>query len=435
MKTRNIIAILATLPLLLPSLTACSSDDVTEAKPAKEMLIVEGGAIELLASEQDKSVQVTADCHWRVSYDRGDFSDKLTVQPSEGRGNGTLVIHTDENTTLVNRQAVVTLTTDGGLQQKITISQSSSDSDMALSAESFSFSAVPGGVAQQLTLASNISWTIQLPAGIDWLHVDKTSGDAGAHAINITADEVQSDEERSATFTILYGSKNRQVQVTQAGKTNITLSVSTNELDYFAPNGGVAQVVRVTSNGAWRVFIPTSVQSWLRAEPMEGVGNGEFRVFCEQNPSTDRERLSLLIVTAGSRNPQQEDILVQQVSAGYPSVYELQLLSNSSETATLSYEFTSGSDVEEYGLCYSTTNPAPTIADEHVILGSGYGTLVEGSIAPLTERTTYYVRGYVTSTVTPQVTLYTNTVTFTTQSTSGAPIESDNINPQLSRRR
>ena len=421
MKTRNIIAILATLPLLLPSLTACSSDDVTEAKPAKEMLIVEGGAIELLASEQDKSVQVTADCHWRVSYDRGDFSDKLTVQPSEGRGNGTLVIHTDENTTLVNRQAVVTLTTDGGLQQKITISQSSSDSDMALSAESFSFSAVPGGVAQQLTLASNTSWTIQLPAGIDWLHVDKTSGDAGAHAINIMADEVQSDEERSATFTILYGSKNRQVQVTQAGKTNITLSVSTNELDYFAPNGGVAQVVRVTSNGAWRVFIPTSVQSWLRAEPMEGVGNGEFSVYCEPYTDTARDRMSLVIVTAGSKNPQQEDILIQQLSARYPSLDELQLLYANNH--------------DEYGLCYSTTNTTPTVDDPHIVVGSGQSQVVEGTLSDLSPRTTYYVRGYVRSGVIPQITLYTNMVTFTTPSESGAPDINDNINPQLSRGR
>ena len=50
MKTRNIIALLAALPIIA-GFTGCKSDDETEAKPAKEILRVQGGDIEIRADE------------------------------------------------------------------------------------------------------------------------------------------------------------------------------------------------------------------------------------------------------------------------------------------------------------------------------------------------------------------------------------------------
>ena len=44
MKTKNIIAILAALPVLA-GLVGCKSDDQPEAKPAKEILMVLGGTL------------------------------------------------------------------------------------------------------------------------------------------------------------------------------------------------------------------------------------------------------------------------------------------------------------------------------------------------------------------------------------------------------
>ena len=49
MMTKNIIAILVALPILA-GLTGCKSDDELTAKPAKEMLRVLGGDIEIRAS-------------------------------------------------------------------------------------------------------------------------------------------------------------------------------------------------------------------------------------------------------------------------------------------------------------------------------------------------------------------------------------------------
>ena len=305
-------AILCSVPLVA-GFAGCTSDEETEARPAKEILIVEGGDIVLRASEENKNVAVTADCTWTVTLDEGDFGSKLSVQPLRGNGNGTLVITSDQNATMSDRTAAVTLTSDGGLKQKIAIRQTSSDPGMTVTRSTYTFAAIPTE-SQLLTITSNTSWSIQLPSGVDWLHLSKPSGSAGSETIDIVADEIQTDADRSATFTIQYGSNSTEIEVNQSGKTSIELSVSPGALPTFPARGG-EQMIQVTSNAAWRVFVPSSVESWLHVEPAEGVGNGEVRVSVTENTDPRIERISLVIIIAGSQSPKQGDVLIQQYAA------------------------------------------------------------------------------------------------------------------------
>ena len=312
MKTKIFITILASLPLVA-GLTGCKSDDETQAKPAKEILKVEGGNIEIRANEESKEVPITADCAWTVTYDGGDFGSKLSVQPLKGNGNGTLIITTDQNSTLSDRTATITLTSDGGLQQKISVRQTSSDPGMTVTKSLYQFDAIPSA-SQLLTISSNTNWNIVMPSGVDWIHLSANSGSAGSTPVDITVDEIQTDADRSAIFTIQYGTGSTEIEVKQAGKTNITLSVTPAELPVFTPEGGT-QTVKVTSNAAWRAFIPASQQDWLHIEPASGVGDGEIKVTCDAYSETERDRITVLIVVAGSQNPQQADVFIQQSAA------------------------------------------------------------------------------------------------------------------------
>ena len=309
MKTKIFFTILAALPLVA-GLSGCKSDDETQAKPAKEILKVEGGNIEIRANEETKEVAITADCAWTVTYDGGDFGNALTVQPLKGNGNGVLVITTNQNSSMSDRNASIILTSDGGLKQKISVRQTSSDPGMTVTKKLYEFDAIPSA-SQLLTITSDTNWNITMPSGVSWIHLSQTSGNGGSSAVEITCDEIQTDADRSTTFTIQYGSSSTEIEVRQVGKTNITLSVTPNELETFSPEGGV-QMVKVTSNAAWRAFVPSSAQGWLHIEPAEGVGNGEIRVTCDENKATDRDRMTVLIIVAGSQNPQQADVFVQQ---------------------------------------------------------------------------------------------------------------------------
>ena len=312
MKTKIFFTILAALPLVA-GLTGCKSDDETQAKPAKEILKVEGGNIEIRANEETKEVAITADCAWTVTYDGGDFGNALTVQPLKGNGNGVLVITTNQNASMSDRNASIILTSDGGLKQKINIRQTSSDPGMTITKNLYEFDAIPSA-SQLLTITSNTNWSITMPSGVDWIHLSQTSGNGGSSAVEITCDEIQTDADRSATFTIQYGSNSTEIEVRQAGKTNITLSVTPDELPTFTPDGGT-QIVKVQSNAAWRAFVPSSAQRWLHIEPASGVGNGEIKVKCDEHMDTTRDRITVLIVVAGSQNPQQADVFVQQSAA------------------------------------------------------------------------------------------------------------------------
>ena len=87
MKTNKMLVLLATL-FVVAGFTGCKSDDESTAKPAKEMLRVIGGDIEIRSGEENAVVTIKADCHWKVqNLETTQFDGELTVQPREGEGN------------------------------------------------------------------------------------------------------------------------------------------------------------------------------------------------------------------------------------------------------------------------------------------------------------------------------------------------------------
>ena len=447
MKTKYIITLLAVLPIVA-GFTSCKSDEETTAKPAKEILRVLGGDIEIRANEENTIVNVSADCHWKVQdLENGDENGNnqftsLTIQPREGEGDGTLIIGTDQNTTKANRIASFTLVSDGGLKQRVTITQTGSGDGMNLSRGEFTFEAAPTA-AQPLTITSNTSWSIQIPDGVNWLHLDKTSG-SGTDVVQLSADNAVSDATRSTTLVIRYGQETAEVTVNQEGMKDIYL-YAPEQLSKTEAGGG-SQVLRIESNAEWGVYIPSSV-SWLHIEEIrdstggshsaKGIGNGEIRIRCDQNTSTN-DRLSAVVIIAGSRSPQQAIVLVEQSGAGQADTYSLTLSDLSSlyvgnTYAELRFSFVSSDDVVDYGVVYSTTDREPTRDNAEVVTVGRSGTHgnVLATANNLQPSTTYYVRGYVLG---QRGTVYTpNMVTITTSSSQNRPGESDNPDPQLSR--
>ena len=461
MKTRNIIAILAALPIVA-GFTGCKSDEDLSAKPAKETLIVEEGyTIAMASGDESGKVTITADCHWKVddvfvpvgdSDADADFASNLIVQPMSGTGNGALVIMADQNKDVQPREAYITLTSDGGLKQRVKISQKSGDPTISISERTMDFDAAPTA-AQQLVIESNKGWNIQIPAGVDWLHLDKTSGTTGTQTINVTVDKIQSDVARSAKLTVIYGTSSAQVTVRQDGlnSENIMLYVNPREL-YIDGNGG-EQMIRVESNANWRAYIPSSAQSWMHLEHASGTGNGEIRVWFEPNSDSSRERLSLIMVVAGTQNPKQADIFVQQGvynddhheyrpdEQWVVNVSDISSMWVGQQEAELRFRFQSNREVVDYGVVYSTTQSMPTRQNAEVLTVGHGGTgdepivMMEG----LQPGTTYYVRAYVLTSQQDGVFYYSpNVLSFTTPSQhqdQQEPNENDNPNPQPAPRR
>ena len=310
MKTNRLFfSICVSLPLMA-GLTACTSDETTEAKPAQELLMVEKD-ISMPASETSWSVNINADCHWEVTDIENDDWGELTVSPRSGDGNGTLVLTSVENHSSIDRTATIIISTKGGLEQRINLRQTKSDAALSINQEVFVFN--DDGGTQSLVIASNSDWTITGHEGISWLELGQASGNTGTTEVPIHVKGAYDETNRSVELTATAGSNKISFTVTQEGKLSITLGVSTNELPIFAGEGD-SQTLSVTCNAAWYAYLPASV-SWVHLEPAFGFGDGEIRVTCDPNAS-GIERQTTFIVTSGTKTVIQSDILVRQEAAG-----------------------------------------------------------------------------------------------------------------------
>jgi len=310
MKTKRLLfSICVGLPLMT-GLTACTSDETTEAKPAQELLMVDKD-ISMPASETSWSVNINADCHWDVTDIDNEGWEELTVSPRSGDGNGTLVLTSEENHSSIDRTATIIISTKGGLEQHITLRQMRSDAALSINQEVFNFT--DEGGTQSLVIASNSDWTITGHEGISWLELGQTSGNTGTTEVPIIVKGAYDETNRSVELTATAGNNKISFTITQEGKLSIILSVSTNELPMFAGEGD-SQTLSVTCNAAWYAYVPPTV-SWIHLEPTFGFGNGEIRVLCDGNPSMREERQTTFIVTAGTKTVLQSDIHVKQEPA------------------------------------------------------------------------------------------------------------------------
>lgn len=420
MKTRNIIALLVALPLMA-GLTGCKSDDELTAKPAKEMLRVLGGDIEIRAIDETTVVNVSADCHWKVQdLDTGDFGITLSIQPREGDGDGSLVIGTDQNETKSDRTASFTLVSDAGLKQKVTIRQTPAAGALNLSSTSFTFTADKKSIKDEskefetLNIRGNSTWTIKLPDGVNWLHVSKTSGGTAAQSsesVNISVDNAVSDASRTAVFEVISEGNVVEVQVTQEGVKDIFLRAP-EQLDKIEYRGG-ERTFEIESNAEWHAYIPSSV-SWLHFEAamdstgtshgsgnsISGVGNGEIRLYCEEN-NTTRDRLTAVVVIAGTKNPQQAITLIEQAANGSAQPLQTSIslseLSVARQSANFLINIASEQVVGEFGLVYTGSGNVPTITNGKVVKVGNGGTSrgLAYELTGLQENTRYMVRAFV----------------------------------------
>lgn len=409
MKTKNILALIVAI-VLVACVTGCKSDDELGAKPAKEMLRVLNKDAQFLASQETFTVEVVADCHWKVEeLDYGTFNQtQFLLTPTEGIGDKNIVVNCDQNVTTSDRTATFTLVSDGGLRQKVTIRQTGTGGGLNLSESVFKFAAEPAG-EQTMKITANTRWEIQIPGGANWLHLSKTSGGSGSASediVTITVDNAVSDASRSALLSIKYGEnadKYAQFEVTQDGMAFVSL-YAPEQLDRFGSRGG-EQVVYIESNAEWHAFIPSNVE-WLHfndsahAHKISGVGSRELFIRCDENRSSS-DRLSAIVVIAGSKNPTQAVVLVEQTGTGSPEPMQLTVNLSSlnvlRESASLLLNILSDEQVGEFGVVYSTDTEWPELGNAEAMHvgrgGTSQGVPVE--LNGLQEGTTYFIRGFV----------------------------------------
>lgn len=115
--------------------------------------------------------------------------------------------------------------------------------------------------------------------------------------------------------------------------------------------------------------------------------------------------------------------IIMNLSVASAGIQTVSVTGNVTNTAVMKVKLDNpnGASIDEYGVCYSTTNPEPTMADSHAaaITGTASGTY-SVTMTNLTPATRYYARAYMTQ---GGVTIYDTVIMFYTA--SSLPYQSD----------
>jgi hypothetical protein len=137
----------------------------------------------------------------------------LSVTPSSGTGNGTVVIKASANGMAESRYATVLVSVTGLSGQQVVVMQSAFVAELAVSPPILAVESVAGSTAE-FSVSSNTTWNVSSDQG--WLVVNPASG-TGNGKVVVTAEKNPAASIRSATVLVTAAGKSTQpVSVQQA---------------------------------------------------------------------------------------------------------------------------------------------------------------------------------------------------------------------------
>ncbi len=212
----------------------------------------------------------------------------LTLSATGGTGNGTLTATAQVNTATTSRSGTITLSGSGVPSVVITVNQAAAEPFLLASPGSMSF--MPEGGSKDLTVASNIIWSIS--KNISWITLD-TSGGNGV--VKVIAAANTATTPRSGIITLSGpGVTNITLSVSQAG-VPVQLSVTPGTLIFNSAGGNLN--LNITANIAWTA---SENLSWLTLSAASGTGNGTLTATAQVNTSTAARSGTISLSGAGA---------------------------------------------------------------------------------------------------------------------------------------
>ncbi|BDX36764.1 hypothetical protein CYCD_01190 [Tenuifilaceae bacterium CYCD] len=231
------------------------------------------------------SVFITSNTPWTASSDSW-----LTVNPTQGTGNDTIIFTAEINPTIDVRIATINVTPSGGSAQTVIVLQAPGDTTLAVSLNSVAIGRDEGSLAT-IEVVSNTSW--EASCDQSWLLVSPDTMVAGDATLTFTATKNPTIEIRTANVTITAEGIDAQVvTITQAvGDTVLTPSSSWLTVGMEANSTVSTQLI---SNTSWNVVVD---ESWLTVNPATGQGNNTL-VFTAEVNETGSSRTAIATLSA-----------------------------------------------------------------------------------------------------------------------------------------
>jgi len=284
---------LATLVLVF----SCTKQEVVEltVSPLTVNFDVAGG---------EQTVAITCNDHWTVTKD----ADWITIGTDKGDGNGSVKITVPENKALDTREGTVTVAA-GEVKRTVSVAQLGKKPVLTVSPDALNASD-EGGVLE-LTVTSNVEWTLTIPEDAIWVSAEKKAGE-GNDVVKFTVSPNEGLEARETELVFASGNLVPvKVKLAQMGQEPF-FAIDMEKVE--AAYGGGTYAIAVTTNLAWALAIPEEV-TWISADVTEGEKDAVVTLTVDENIFLEG-REAVVVFSAG------EELTVElpvSQQAGVPS--------------------------------------------------------------------------------------------------------------------
>ena len=346
--------------------------------------------------EGDTLLSIQSNTGWSV-YDDADW---LSITPETGYNNGEINIHYSENNTIYPRSANIYLYTSWGDTIVIAFEQEEKIPQLSILTEDMDLHAEEGDTF--ISIQSNVSWWTECED--NWVSMDPLSGNQdGTVDIHYLVNPSLT-EDRSATVRI-YISENeyRSITIHQA---HAVFEVSPDDLSFGFESD--EERISLATNVSWSLSVDCD---WLHTDQMNGQGNTEISLLCDENTHPENRSATVTIYSAADTIfhlsvvqqgcPAQLSTSTDQISvSGTAGSTNLEVLSNTYWNITVEGDWISvqpenGENNSTITINYETNNTGAVrnawimVTDQYgdtskVVITQSYATGIDQNTEPVT---------------------------------------------------
>lgn len=251
-----------------------SFDTTTQAIDAQ------GGSVEIvLKSNGDWTINPTAE--W------------IAVSPMSGKGDATLTLTVESNTTGEDRSTQIKASTkDNTATLNLTQGAQSPQPQYYLNVSPKNYRCGGAGGEFTVEISSNLDWIVTTP---QWITCSVMEGfDDATVTLTISPIEDEKIEMREADVFFESSLASDKVHVVQTVDPIMGIEIMPKNLEFVCT--GETKIIAVFTEDAWTASMDVD---WVTLSQTEGQGDAEIRVTLGENPGYEQRQTTVLFTTAG----------------------------------------------------------------------------------------------------------------------------------------
>lgn len=265
---------------LAMSFVGCRKPVEVSFDTSTQEINAQGGSVEIvLKSNGDWTINPTAE--W------------IAVSPMSGKGDATLTLTVEANTTGEDRSTQIkAITKDNTATLNLTQGAQSPQPQYYLNVSPKNYRCGGAGGEFTVEISSNLDWIVTTP---QWITCSVMEGfDDATVTLTISPIEDEKIEMREADVFFESSLASDKVHVVQTVDPIMGIEIMPKNLEFVCT--GETKIIAVFTEDAWTASMDVD---WVTLSQTEGQGDAEIRVTLGENPGYEQRQTTVLFTTAG----------------------------------------------------------------------------------------------------------------------------------------